>query len=164
FRLWFMTFFGELRIQPGAHDTTHPAPHASGTDHDPSQDPGHGAHDDHGHGHGGVHESPWVMLAPLVVLAILSGIGGYVGIGSDVGIGNRFEHFLAPVMATAQEGAKVSAPEEGGSSEMLLTGLSVLAAACGFFLAWLLYYNRRDLPNKIADRMRAVYALVSNKY
>src|SRR5277367_543489 len=54
FRLWFMTFFGEYR---GTAEQTH----------------GHDAHDSHdGHGHGGIHESPKVMLVPLVILAILS--------------------------------------------------------------------------------------------
>ena len=157
FRLWFMTFFGEYRGAAAAHD-----------------DHGHGGHDSHGHG---PHESPWVMLGPLVVLAILSIIGGWVGIG------NRFEHFLAPVM---QPVATVEAPtgmhavngeptptpinksEEGEGHEkqleMTLMGLSIAAAAGGFGLAWFLYYKRRDLPQKISDKLGGVYALVLNKY
>ena len=52
FRLWFMTFTGEYR---GEAESAH-------------------GHEDHtsSHGHGGIHESPAVMLVPLVILAILS--------------------------------------------------------------------------------------------
>src|SRR5262249_15934738 len=117
------------------------------------------AHDSHAdHSHGAVHESPWVMLAPLVVLAILSIVGGYVGIG------NRFEHFLDPVMAAAHAGARTGAPEEAGSMHLVLTPCSVAAAAFGFFLAWLPYYKRRDLPDKIAASIAGLYTTVSTKY
>jgi NADH-quinone oxidoreductase subunit L len=158
FRLWFMTFFGEYR---GA--TT------SGDAH------GHGGHDPHGHGE--PHESPWTMLAPLVVLAILSIIGGWVGIG------NRFGHFLAPVMqpvASAEAPAgmhtvngeptltPINKSEEGDSHEkqleMTLMGISIAVAVGGFGLAWFLYYKRRDLPEKISDKLGGVYTLVLNKY
>jgi len=61
FRLWFMTFFGEYKPDADLGDAhliqAAPAPHGS-TSHDDSH-----ADDDHGHGHGGVHESPWIMLA-----------------------------------------------------------------------------------------------------
>src|SRR5260221_8880725 len=51
FRLMFMTFSGDYR---GARDSSH-------------------GHEGHGaHGHGGIHESPAIMLAPLAILAILS--------------------------------------------------------------------------------------------
>ncbi len=59
---------------------------------------GHG-HDDHGHG--GVHESSWVMLAPLVILAVLSIVGGWVGVPKFMGGHNEIDHFLAPVMEPA---------------------------------------------------------------
>ena len=42
------------------------------------------------HGHGGIHESPEVMLAPLVILAVLSICGGWIG-------SERFDKFLSPV-------------------------------------------------------------------
>src|SRR5205814_2565017 len=67
FRLWFLTFFGEYR---GAAEEVHgPAEHA-----------GHGAHlGREEHGHGGIHESPPIMLVPLVILAVLSVVGGWIG-------------------------------------------------------------------------------------
>src|SRR3954452_974712 len=76
FRLWFITFTGEYR---GDAEAGHqgmageaPAPHAPAP-HAPAP---HGSVP-HGHGHGGIHESPMVMIVPLVILAVLSFVGGW---------------------------------------------------------------------------------------
>ncbi|HUQ50529.1 MAG TPA: NADH-quinone oxidoreductase subunit L [Terriglobales bacterium] len=178
FRLLFMTFFGELRSAPSAgHGTGH------GT--------GHG-HDTHGHGT--PHESPWVMLAPLVVLAGLSIVGGWVGIPHSLGGDNKFEKFLAPVFEKyelAQPGlahntkpastvlenhaqpaalAATSGPaakeESHGdtSTELLLTGISVVVALSGLIGAWFLYLRRPELPERIAANTGRLYTTVLNKY
>jgi len=140
FRLWFMTFFGDYQ---GATERGHTGSH------------GHGGHD--GHGHGDPHESPMVMLVPLMILAVLSIVGGWVGIGG------RFEHFLSPVFG---EHAASEATTEAlsRSTEITLMVISVGAAVLGFYLAYLLYYKRRDLPQKIADALGGLYQAVVNKY
>jgi NADH-quinone oxidoreductase subunit L len=146
FRLWFLTFFGEFR---GAQQVT-------------------GEHAGHGHGHhaaaehGHIHESPWVMLAPLVVLAVLSVAGGWVGIPAALGGSNQFEHFLAPVMSMHAEEAAAGHTEHG--TELLFAGISVLVAVAGLFLAWLLYYKRPELPQRIAAKAGGLYQAVLNKY
>ncbi|SPF49739.1 NADH:ubiquinone oxidoreductase, membrane subunit L [Candidatus Sulfotelmatobacter kueseliae] len=140
FRLLFMTFFGDYYgHQVDAHGHARPA---------------HG-HDDHSHGE--PHESPAVMLAPLMILAVLSVVGGLVGIG------NGFEHFLAPVFGT---GEAASAAGEGASHgmELLLMFVSVLVAASGAVLAWVLYVSKPYLPQKIADTLGGFYSAVLNKY
>ena len=142
FRLWFMTFFGEYR---GAVAGEH------GQDTHASAGHGHG-----GHGHGEPHESPMVMVLPLAILAALSFVGGWIGIGG------RFEHFLAPVLSTGE--VAEAAESASHSTEQLLMGISVLAAVLGLGLAWLLYYKRRDLPQKIADGLGGLYGAVANKY
>jgi len=142
FRLMYMTFGGEYR--GAAVQEVH----------------GHDAHG-HGqaHGHGEPHESPWVMLGPLVVLALLSVVGGFVGYG------NRFEHFLAPVF---QQGVDVAgqgtSPEAVKSVEYLLMGISVGVAGLGWFLAYLLYSRRPQLPARIAASLGGLYQAVANKY
>src|SRR5205814_2464716 len=109
FRLWFLTFFGELRQKVGTHDP-HEEPH--GAVHAPghasaqvgvtsSHAQGHAAH-----GHGGVHESPWIMLGPLVVLAIGSIVAGWVGVPEALGGHNKFDQFLAPVFHNSSEPAR----------------------------------------------------------
>src|SRR5262249_13947341 len=155
FRLWFMTFFGERRTavenshQEAAHGT-HPATAVAGE---------HGAH--------GVHESPKIMVIPLVVLAILSIVGGYVGVSEALGGHNYFDQFLAPVFKTSAEAVPVheaAAVHAEVNTERLLTAASVGAAAIGFLLALILYWWRRDLPDRIAARMGALYRAVLNKY
>jgi NADH-quinone oxidoreductase subunit L len=177
FRLWFMTFFGEYKPDADLGDghalaTAHAAP-AHGVDAHTSS---HG-HDD-GHGHGGVHESPWVMLGPLVILAVLSVVGGWVGVPEFLKGHNEIEHFLSPVM---QSGSAVAgeatgaghdatashadeAAQEKPGEELMLAGSSVGVAALGFFFAWLFYYKRRDLPDKITAKVHGIYMMVLHKY
>jgi NADH-quinone oxidoreductase subunit L len=135
FRLWYMTFFGDYH---GAQVDAH----------------GHGPHGHDAHGHGEPHESPMVMLVPLMILAVLSLVGGLVGWG------NHFEHFLAPVFgageATAEAGSRVT--------EWLLMGVSGAVAGLGWWLAYLLYYQRPELPQKIADSLGDLYQTVVHKY
>src|SRR3954466_344456 len=69
-----------------------PAPHAPA----PHARAPHGSVP-HGHGHGGIHESPMVMIVPLVILAVLSFVGGWIGIPGSLGGKNQFDKFLAPV-------------------------------------------------------------------
>ena len=150
FRLWFLTFFGDYRGGPPAHDVKHQAADA------------HAMHDkaaQHGPGHGDPHESPWVMLGPLVILAILSFVGGWIGIGG------RFEHFLAPVFQGGPELAKETAGETAAQGkETLLMLISVAAAVLGFLLSWTLYYRRPQLPARIAESLGGLYRAVANKY
>jgi NADH-quinone oxidoreductase subunit L len=89
-----------------------------------------------------------------MILAALSLVGGLVGWG------NHFETFLAPVFGTGE------APAEAASSvtEWLLMGVSVAVALAGWWLAYVLYYKRQDLPQKIADALGSLYQTVVHKY
>jgi NADH-quinone oxidoreductase subunit L len=157
FRLWFMTFFGDYRGATAGDEHGHGSA---------SHDSRAGAPAPHGHGHGEPHESPWVMLGPLVILAVLSFVGGWVGIH------HKFDFFLAPVFyphgvlqlnkfVTAAEEAKIATME---NLELTFTAISVAAGLLGFYLAWLLYHKRRDLPEKIATSLGGLYHTVANKY
>src|ERR1700680_2091487 len=176
FRLWFLTFFGEYRgtaedaHEYSAHDLAHedtraraPAPHG------------------HGNGHGGIHESPRVMVIPLVVLAALSVTGGWIGVPGSLGGSNRFDKFLGPVFHStilaldtehrtagevAPPGKETDGPEPQTShaTELVFTGISVLAALMGFGLAGLLYYRNPQLSQKIASSLGGFYQAVVHKY
>ncbi len=136
FRLWFMTFFGDYRGRETA---------------------GHGHPPAHSHGgHGDPHESPMIMLVPLMILAVLSVIGGWVGIGG------RFEHFLAPVFGEGS--ASVATEALSRSTEITLMIISVGAAILGFYLAYVLYLKRPELPQTIAESLGGFYRAVLNKY
>jgi NADH-quinone oxidoreductase subunit L len=158
FRLMFMTFAGEYRGTAESHEA---ADHA-GTSHV-------GAPAPHGHGHGGIHESPWVMLGPLILLALLSICGGWIG-------AHRIEQFLSPATGSVQTVAESSAAAESASApaasspaeesgrETLLTGVSVAAGLLGLLLAWLLYSRMPGLPDRIAASAQGLYSAVANKY
>jgi NADH-quinone oxidoreductase subunit L len=153
FRLWFLTFFGEYRGEVGGHHNDHI------TLVDGSQT---GAPAQHEHAHGGIHESPAVMLVPLAILALLSICGGWVG-------SERFDKFLSPTlhantMQYSTEQATPHAEEEHGAAEELLMGISVLAAVSGLFFAWLLYQRRPKLPEEIAHALGGFYEAVLHKY
>ena len=136
FRLWFMTFFGEFKG---------------------NQAPSH-AHDDaHGHGHGAPHESPMVMVIPLAILAFLSVTGGWIG--------GRLEHFLSPVFndGLAEASEKIGETASKGT-EHLLMGISIAVALLGWYIAFLLYRQRPELPARIAAGLGGMYKAVVNKY
>ena len=159
FRLWFLTFFGEYRGEVTADHGDEHLHLATGTR--------TGASAPHEHGHGGIHESPKVMLIPLVILAVLSICGGWVG-------SERFDKFLSPALhggvtansseETASTASPVPEKREHGASEGLLTSISILAAITGLFLAWLLYYRRPQLPQEIAQALGGFYQAVLHKY
>jgi NADH-quinone oxidoreductase subunit L len=124
-----------------------------------------------GHEHnaqkGHIHESPRVMLIPLVVLAVLSFAGGWIGWPQVLGGSNHFERFLAPVFeahATAPEAAAASPAEGQAPSEIALTLTATGAALLGIALAWLMYYKRRELPEKLRQRFQGVYSALEHKY
>src|SRR6185312_10374103 len=135
----------------------------------------HGHADDQSHGHGGVHESPWIMLAPLVILAVLSFVGGWVGVPKFMGGHNEIARFLSPVLESpgnvgaerleaAENGQAAPKEEEHASEEWALASTSVAAALLGLFFAWLLYYKRPELPDRITAKIHGIYLTVLHKY
>ncbi len=189
FRLWYLTFFGRLRVDtasPAAHHAESQEEHHGAAEMDASHAPdlahAHAIGDRHDRAPHGVHESPWSMLVPLVLLAILSVTGGWLGIPHSLGGSDRFAHFLEPVthgvgvppsfeqvsIAMRTTGAMpVTEPaprQEDPQTERVLTGCSVLAAILGWFLADLLYRRKPLLPARMAESSRALYGLVANKY
>jgi NADH-quinone oxidoreductase subunit L len=176
FRLMYMTFAGDYRG-------------AAGASHGHEEHAGHGTHlgrDEaapapHGQGHGGIHESPAIMLVPLVILAVLSLVGGWVGIPGSLGGGNHFDKFLGPVFrsstpavntehvqsgeaAPPEQTTEGAEPRTGRSTEIMFTAISVGAGLLGLFLAWLLYGRRTDLPDRIAASIHGLYSAVAHKY
>jgi NADH-quinone oxidoreductase subunit L len=87
-----------------------------------------------------------------------------------VGIGNRFEHFLAPVfeqsasLAIPTETSSAMAEAGARSTEWLLMGVSTTLAFLGWYLAYLLYSKKPELPQKIADALGGFYSTVVHKY
>jgi NADH-quinone oxidoreductase subunit L len=106
-----------------------------------------------------VHESPKVMTVPLVVLAVLSVIGGWIGVPHAF---NQIEHFLEPVFTRYRP---VEAQVHGSmSTELLLMALSVAVALAGIFVARRIYLQNPAIADRLRERFRALYRLLSRKY
>jgi NADH-quinone oxidoreductase subunit L len=116
--------------------------------------------------HTHIHESPLVMIIPMAILAILAVFGGYVGVPQALGGRNHFEHFLAPVFSAAHTPGQEAAAEgaAAGISEIMATVVSIAMAFLGLFFAWLLYYKKRDLPDRIAAGLGWLYNTVRDKF
>ena len=146
FRLWFKTFFGELRGNFGPA-TAHEEDHATH------------AHD--------THESPWIMLGPLVLLAFLSLTGGWVGWPAALGGSNHFEHFLDPVFASTavpNGAAALNGDALGHGLELALAAVSLLVAMAGAYIAYRFYYRKPGTADQLTKRFRPLYEILENKY
>lgn len=113
------------------------------------------------HGQQSVHESPWIMLLPLVILGILSLVGGWIGWPAALGGNNWFAHFLDPVFGVSAAVTPVSADF---TLERILSGVSLIVAVLGWFVADQMY-RRKTLPTgQVGDGTQPFYRLLWNKY
>jgi NADH-quinone oxidoreductase subunit L len=105
-----------------------------------------------------LHESPKVMTLPLVVLAIGAVFAGYVGLPTVFG-GSQFARWLEPVIAAHGEERASHALELG------LMAVSIIVAAFGFFVAYLMYYRAALSPERFANLAGGLfYRLFDRKY
>lgn len=104
-----------------------------------------------------LHESPATMAFSLIALAILSVVGGiFLGFPPEGGV---FHHFLSHSFEEVHHGM------HGFSSlNFLLMGGSVALAGVGWFVAWLFYQKRPDLPAKVVPSLMPLYRLLLHKY
>ena len=109
-----------------------------------------------------IHESPFSMSSVLILLGILSVIGGFIGVPELLGGSNHFEHFLHPLF----DFKLVSwvDPHSAHTLEIILLILSLVAAATGIFLAYLMYVKKTDIPKEFVKKYNALYQLVHDKY
>ena len=111
------------------------------------------------------HESPKVMTIPLIILAFLSVVGGYVGIPeifSGEG-GNALKNWFKPIFAPAEAKLR-SYGSHSHFEELLLMGLSVAAAICAIYFAYIIYTQKREIADKTASSVKGLYNTLLNKY
>ena len=126
-RLLFMTFHGESRVDPHAEEH--------------------------------VHESPNIMIVPLYVLAFGAIVAGWVADDTFVGDG-RGAFWAGSIQVLASHGALEAAHHAPFGVKILPT---VLALA-GIALAYLFYVRSPELPKLYAERFRALYLFIYNKW
>jgi NADH-quinone oxidoreductase subunit L len=66
--------------------------------------------------------------------------------------------------APEQESAAAHTTEVNTGTELGLMAASVGVAILGFFFAWLFYFKRPDLPDKITSKVHGLYMMVLHKY
>jgi len=100
------------------------------------------------------HESPWSMLGPLIILAVLSICGGWIGI-------DRFGSFLSAVTGPTIDPATAAG---GKSLDFALSGVAVVVALIGWYIAHLFYNQPSKRPAELAAALPTGYKLLSHKY
>ncbi|GIK96075.1 MAG: NADH:ubiquinone oxidoreductase subunit L [Alphaproteobacteria bacterium] len=106
-----------------------------------------------------VHESPKVMLAPLFVLAfgaIFAGILGY-----DLFVGDGMEGFWRESLLVLPEHGALEAAHH---APLWVKLAPLVVGLAGIALAYLFYIARPGLPGIVAERFRAVYLFLYNKW
>ena len=112
-----------------------------------------GAEDEHGHAHGHLHESPWVMVLPMVVLAVLAVVSGWWNVGGG------FSAFMG-------EGETQGFFQGlfGIFTHSWLPITSLLVALLGIFLAYAVYGAKWVTAERIGGWFKPAYNLFYNKY
>jgi NADH-quinone oxidoreductase subunit L len=142
FRLIYMTFYGESRVD---HEVLH-----------------------HVHESPPVMTVPLIILALLsVVGGLILGVPPEHGwihrfLGTVVGHG-----VVHVARGTAEAAAVVEEHMEGGvfqALDALLMIISVLVGALGWAMAWFMYTKRPDIPARLAEKYEDLYEVLLNKY
>jgi NADH-quinone oxidoreductase subunit L len=142
FRLIYMTFYGESRVDPEVLHHVHESPP--------------------------VMTVPLIILAILsVVGGLILGVPPEHGwihrfLGAVVG------HGVIQVAGGVAEAAGMAEGHVGGGAfhavDALLMIISVLVGALGWGLAWFFYTKRIAIPARLAEKYRDLYELLLNKY
>jgi NADH-quinone oxidoreductase subunit L len=113
-----------------------------------------GTHDQEHH----LHESPKVITVPLMFLAVGAVAAGWVGIPPIfMEHGDKIGEFLAPVLGYAQGHGT-------HADEYFVMGSSIFVALAGWFIAYIMYVKKTDLPQKLSAMFAPIHKLLYNKY
>ena len=171
FRLWFKTFFGAPRFD----ETALAHGHGAHGDHDEDFAPVHAHRDTHAvHGRRARSMTAVRLLSRTACMNRPQSCGFHSrfwqfspssAAGSaflwSLAATTRFEHFLGPVFNPAEH---VAEHVISRGAEPLLALVSILAAAIGFYFAYVLYYRKPGTAAALAVRFRPLYNLLDHKY
>ena len=105
---------------------------------------------------GGVHlvESPMIMVGPLLVLGAASVLAGFL-VNPTIDLGVVSEHWLAHFLFPDHEIADFN---------YAMAAVSTVVALVGIGLAYLMYWSRQVSAERVGERLRPAYVLLSRKY
>lgn len=106
-----------------------------------------------------VHESPKVMLVPLLVLSVGALFAGLVFKGDF--IGHHEKEFWAEGIFRSEHNEIIHHMHEVPAWVVYSPFVMMVI---GFALAWLFYIRKPELPGKLAESQRLLYAFLLNKW
>jgi NADH-quinone oxidoreductase subunit L len=108
-----------------------------------------------------VHESPTSMAMPLIILAFLSLLGGLITVPHVLGGEDRLGTWLSRLIAYE---IGHSPGEKSNAQEIVVMVITLLWSIHFMVLGWVIYAQKREWPNAVAQKFGFVYRLVANKY
>jgi NADH-quinone oxidoreductase subunit L len=134
FRLLFMTFFGESRVDHHTAQHIHESP-----------------------------RSMTVPLVILAVGAVVAGyIGLPAWLSTTNNFEHFLEPVFEPLPAAGEAAAEAHVYSH--AFEVGMAAISVAVAFVGFFLAYTMYYKKSNLADRLASQYRGLYSMLLNKY
>jgi NADH-quinone oxidoreductase subunit L len=117
-----------------------------------------------------IHESPVPMLLPLAALAIFAVVGGYLAVPSFLGEAVGIEHanvlhgWLDQLLVQSEPRLLSRFGEHPVGMEVGAMVTSIVVAASGIGLAYVMYVKKPQLPGQLRDKASALHRVVYNKY
>jgi NADH-quinone oxidoreductase subunit L len=154
FRVVFLAFHGPSPSAAQAGASEHPAPAHPGPEHPAPQHQARGTH---------LHDAPPAMAIALIVLAVGSVFAGYAGLSG------RFERFLEPSFAVAEDAGGLQAPpaQEPAADAGLETALMVVSsvvAIAGIGIAMFFFLKKREAADRVARQFGGLHRVLEHKY
>lgn len=106
-----------------------------------------------------VHESPYVMLVPLFLLAVGALFAGIVF--HEYFIGHEYDAFWKGALVTLPENNIL---DEFHNVPLWVAFSPIVAMLLGLVVAWQFYIRSPESPKQLAERHRAIYAFLLNKW
>jgi len=106
-------------------------------------------------------DAPVSMIMPVMLLATLAALGGILAIPESLGGSDRLISWLNEIMPYEISRAP---GEESRAAEIVLGVLTVLWSIHFSVLGWIIYAQKRDLPERMAERFAPIYRILSNGY
>src|SRR5277367_6426318 len=112
-----------------------------------------------------LHESPPSMSYVLIVLGLLSVVGGWLKFPEFMLAFKPFEEFLDPIFSSEVTRRVTEAGIHSHTAEAFFAGITFVVVICGWYLADLMYRQKRMDPARFSEMLGGVpYEWVYNKY
>jgi NADH-quinone oxidoreductase subunit L len=106
-------------------------------------------------------EAPVSMVVPMMLLAVLTLFGGILGWPEALGGSHRITSWLDQLMAFERGHAPGS---EASGTAIILMVVTLLWSLHFAIIGWVIYAQKRNLPERVADRFHRLHKLILRKF